>query len=120
MECACISADIDEYSTVLFDKIVTARKEHTCDECREKIKIGDRHRVEKTLYDGEFEVFRTCLDCNSVREHLVCAFSWNCMWELVSESLRDFGNQQPWARIGRLTPKAREKVLDIIERSWDD
>ena len=120
MECSCIDADVSDCVEVLFEKIITARKGHQCLECCKTIKPGEKHYFEKTVYEGDFDEKRTCLDCYSVREHLVCSFYYGEIWELISNNICDYGDSQQWAKIGRLTPTARSKVCEMIERSWDD
>jgi len=120
MECSCFSANIDEESEILFDKIVTARKTHKCYECGRDIVAGEKYRYEKTKYDDEITTIKTCLDCVSIRKHLVCDFYWGQVWDLVSESIDYYSDDnQPWSAISRLTPAARAKVCEIIERTWD-
>ena len=120
MECECIDANVDEYSTVISDKIHVARKEHRCGECDRSIQLGEKYRNEVTIYDGRFDINKTCIDCDSVREHLVCSFYLGEVWSLVEENLSEYGKDQPWAAIGRLTPAARERVCKIIEYAWED
>jgi hypothetical protein len=52
----------DEAKT-LSDKIVTARKEHTCHNCGAPVLPGERHRAISQVYDGEFGTFRFCSEC---------------------------------------------------------
>lgn len=118
MECACIDADVSDFCEVLFEKVIIAKIEHQCVECGRKIPIGESHLFEKTVYEGKFSNYRTCSDCHSVREHLVCSFYYGHIWELVHESLWEYGDNQPWDRIGRLTPTARNAVCEMIERFW--
>ena len=122
MECACINYDGDEGMTRLGDKIVTARKPHTCIECGRDIVCGERYRTEKTLFEGVFEIFKTCLDCNSVREHLVCSFYYGGIWEMMEEAISD-GEDISWVQIGKLTPVARARVCEYyeyVEKSWEE
>ena len=119
MECACISSDAGEVVVRLSDKIVTARKTHTCLECGRDIVPGERYRTEKTLCEREFVNCRTCLDCSSARENLICAFYYGGIWEMIEEAIGD-SEDISWVKIGRLTPVARERVCEYIEKSWED
>lgn len=47
----------------LGDKIVTARAEHICVECRETILPGTHNRIIVCLHDGAIDRFRLCEDC---------------------------------------------------------
>ena len=120
MECACISAEIDDCCDLISDKIVTAIKTHQCDECGADITPGAKYRREKTFYDGNFSNHKTCLDCNSVREQLVCGFYYGEIWQLVWENIVEFDDEQPWTKFSRLTPVARNRVLEFIENQWND
>lgn len=120
MECSCISADVDNFSDVLFEKDLTAKVKHICYECLKEIEIGEAHHFEKTEFEGNFNEYRTCLDCMSVREHLVCEFYYGQIWELVDNELSQYPDDIPWSKIGRLTPAARNRVCEIIERNWDE
>ncbi len=95
MECSCIDADVDDYSEVLMDKIIKSKIYHHCGECGVLIQNGVEHRFEKTFYEGSFGEHRTCLDCSSIRDHLVCSFYWGEIWELIEENIREFGDNQP-------------------------
>ena len=119
MECACISAHIDDESEVLSCKTVTAKKNHSCCECGIQIEPGSRYWNEKTVYDGKYDRYKTCLDCMSVREHLLCDFYYEMIWETVREFIIEYPEDLPWAKIGRLTPAARAKVCDIIKEAWE-
>jgi hypothetical protein len=120
MECACIDADVSDFVEVLFEKEVIARNAYRCIECHKTIEIGEKHWFEKTVYEGFFDGKRTCLDCYSVRKHLLCSFYYGEIWELVSNHICDYGDEQPWVKISRLTPKARSTVCEMIECSWDE
>jgi len=122
MDCACFDADVDDYVTPISDTKPTARKEHTCCECGRIIRIGERYRLEKNVFDGSFDTFKTCVDCDSVRTHLVCSFYYTQVWELVTENIRECAlfDSIPYSKIAKLTPLAREQVCEIIEEYWDD
>lgn len=67
MECSCIDACVDEFCECLEDNIVTAKKQHICDECRKIIEYGQQYRREKTVFNGKFNTHKNFLDCNSIR-----------------------------------------------------
>ena len=119
MECACIDVDIDESGRLLSSKQVMAKKEHICCECHRKILSGERYLKEVCLFDGEFEQYKTCSDCHSVREHLFCSFYYTMLWDSVHEFIVEDADNLPYAKIGRLTKTVREKVCEIIERRWE-
>lgn len=121
MACTCFDAKVDDSTEILCDITPTAQKIGQCHECARTIRVGEKYRLENTVYQGRISTHNTCADCDSVRKHLVCSFCWGELWELVRKSIFcDAENQQPWSRIGRLTPRARERVCAIIEATWED
>ena len=48
---------------VLYDKIVTAAKDHQCIECLGPIAFGERHRHHVGKYGGEMRHYRYCALC---------------------------------------------------------
>lgn len=85
IECDC-SVDIDEYSAVCLERIVTARKQHECCECGEPIRPGERHEVAESLFDGRWSRFRTCAPCLAIRERY-CPHGWE--WGHLAEDIED-------------------------------
>jgi hypothetical protein len=120
MECSCFDANVDDYVTVIEDIIRTDVKVHKCYECGRDIVPGERYKYEKIVNEGHHDDYKTCIDCASVREHLVCSFYYGDVWELVRESISYYTNDYPWSKIAKLTPTARGKVCEIIESQWDD
>jgi len=64
--CDC-SSDFGEKPEFYEQRIVHARKKYRCIECDEVIEIGDRYEYFRGLWDGEFETYRICLPCASIR-----------------------------------------------------
>ena len=60
MSCDC------NYPTLYKSKIVRTRKKHECVECGERIEIAEKAEKIDTLYDGNFQTFYTCLDCQKI------------------------------------------------------
>lgn len=56
--------------TTFEDKTVIGRKEHRCDLCGCRIEKGERHRMQRNLFDGAFYVWREHLVCHSVASQL--------------------------------------------------
>lgn len=48
---------------ILSDKMVTARKEHTCSECLSTVHPGMRYRHHVGVYNGDLNHYRFCFDC---------------------------------------------------------
>lgn len=45
----------------------TARKPHTCVECRGTIFTGEKYHLFTGLWDGKWSSFKTCQDCEDLR-----------------------------------------------------
>jgi hypothetical protein len=55
-----------------------ARKEHTCCECKQSIRIGDLYELAKGCWNGKWDSFKTCDTCADLRRQVEdiidCAF----------------------------------------------
>jgi len=75
MNCeSVLDSDVNDYLTILSDKIVRARKPHICGECGGEIPIGTEYRYERVVYDGHTSTHKTCPYCNLIRERMCCSF----------------------------------------------
>ena len=124
MDCSCqIDIDIGDYAyEEVRCKKTTAIRNFKCCECRTIIPAGTEHWIDIVRGDWvdppRIDVFRTCLDCLSVRQEVFCNFQFSALWEMLYNFLEDDG-LIPEACIVRLTPKAREAVCNAIEEVWD-
>lgn len=66
MTCFC---DL-EAPAVIDETWRTARKAHTCCECRRAITPGERYQEISGLWDGDWRRYRTCEACADLRESL--------------------------------------------------
>lgn len=119
--CSCIYLD-DNYDAIrLYREIKrTAKKRHTCGECRANIHPGDKYTCCSGICIGKYITHRVCLDCYSVVESYFCeGFVWEKVWEYFEEHVRCcYGDVKVVANL--LTPHALDKVCDIIQEYWDD
>lgn len=46
----------------------TAKKQHTCCECRRPIHAGDKYEYSSGVWDGKPDSFKTCLSCVEIRD----------------------------------------------------
>lgn len=119
MDCSCVF--IEEYTESEFSdsKITKARKTHKCVECGETIKKGDRYEYTSGLWDGDFSVYKTCMNCLSIRDSFFCkGWGYGAMLEDLYEHLlceTDVSNKC----MAGLTKPARDRVCDMIEQIWD-
>lgn len=63
----------DDYDKpVIFQQFLrTARKEHKCYECGSKINTGKQYLKTQGLWNGEWENFKTCMDCRELMFELM-------------------------------------------------
>lgn len=51
-------------------RIVTANKQHKCDDCYRAIQPGERYEYTFGKWDGEVDRFKTCARCLDLREYV--------------------------------------------------
>jgi len=56
-----------ELPTAYSESKPKARKSHRCCECRGTISPGECYQVFNGCWDGRWDVFKTCEDCNKLR-----------------------------------------------------
>lgn len=101
MPCVC------DYTApqVYLAKQVKARKSHVCEECRNTIRAGDAYERVSGLWEGQWETFRTCLGCVSLRQYTegyvpcVCWQHGN-MVEDCLETLQEYAHELPGMLFG--------------------
>jgi len=120
VDCALFDDNVDDYSIVLSSIMPRARKQHKCGECYRIIQPGEIYLLEKELYDKHITTCKTCIDCKSVRDNLINSFYWGQVWELVENCIEECGDNQPWSKIGMLTPLAKQRVCNIIDGVWEN
>lgn len=64
---------------ILADTTQTARKSHLCDQCLTAIKIGERYRRLRGVWDGCPGIWRAHDDCNAVAQAI--HQNGNLMWD---------------------------------------
>ena len=131
MECSCsIDGYGDDEQYYDCDTAILAwhclQSFYICDECGKKFKEGDRFECAKCFYenpdDGEPEelnIHVTCLDCLSLRENFFRSWSYGMTWDDFRIHAEECNGQLPEKCIAKLTPMAREKVCEIIEKCWE-
>lgn len=119
MECVCaINVDYDDPVDLCFRTDPTARKNYRCGECRREIARGEKYCREKTLYNGRFEVNKTCLDCASIRDAFCCTWTWGDVLEDIRNMVFDSSGKVPESCIEKLTPRALVYICELINECW--
>ena len=92
--------------TVLSENNPTARKEHRCNFCGEKISVGEKYHTSSCVYDGQCYTWKSHLSCNEIAHELdmynncddgvdedsFCEYINNEYFTLIGESDDDGGN----------------------------
>jgi hypothetical protein len=66
----CMADYTDGASIVLHDRNQKARKEHKCSECHRTIQIGETYNVQRAVFDGQADSYKTCAHCQVVQSWL--------------------------------------------------
>ncbi len=67
-ECDCSYEGCDD-PEFYQEEFPVAKKDHKCCECGEAIKPGQKYHKAVGKWEGDFDVFKTCMPCHSIREH---------------------------------------------------
>ena len=121
MDCYCQIDAYDDCGDCGNDNVATyrkARKKHLCEECGRTIVPGEKYERFIKFYDGSVYVYKTCLDCISVRDVLFCSWIFGQIWEDVRGQI--IHGNIPEACITKLTKGARDKVCDMIDEWYED
>jgi len=79
---SCVCVDVDFEGHEINKKTVKARKEHICTECGCVIKKNDTYECVDYVYDGEIQVYKTCIPCKNMRDDLFkCGYYYTKIWE---------------------------------------
>jgi len=120
--CSCVYVDsADSYPEFHHVSTPTARKWHTCCECGRIIISGERYEYVVGLWDNQFSIYKTCLDCLSIRDEFFCeGWFYSSMKEYLYEHIREMRGQISEDCLSVLTPGGRAIVCDMIENEWKD
>jgi hypothetical protein len=77
--------DYDVSPEFMTDRVVTARKDHGCGECRATIAAGEAYRYYSGKFDGHFHIHKVCRRCSYdivrvVEDELAEGCRWDESW----------------------------------------
>jgi hypothetical protein len=82
---------------------------------------GSCYERYKGLDEGDFFTHKTCSDCLSVRNEFFCdGWVWGNVWERVEEHVFDMDGDISSDCLLRLTPRAREHVIELIDNYYGE
>lgn len=120
MDCACVMIEDSKQPEFFKSKIVTAKNPHICSECHREIQPGEKYEYVSGKWEGCFDTFKTCEDCLSIRSSFFCeGYMFGGMFEMLSEHIDEMDGEISSDCIVDLTPAARAKVCEMIEREWE-
>ena len=93
----------------------TARKQHMCCECNRLIEKGEKYLYESGIWKDEPKSFKTCVDCESVRNTFFCTHIYEMVWEDMEQLVYDCDGQLSSEKMERLTPAARDRLCGLID-----
>ena len=123
MECAYASSSYSDYEGWDFEPSSTfpkAKKNWKCGECGRVISVGEKYNCYTGKWEGRFVSERTCMDCYSVTKYLFKGFTFGQVWDDLNDHLWNCEGEISYEAVSRLTPTARSKVCDMIEKRWPD
>lgn len=123
MGCAdvCIDMDYDGSNEFFTSKVVTARKEHTCGECGEKIPRGAKYEYASGKTDGDFFDAKTCALCVEVRQAFVCgSYVFGELWDAIREEIFPRWKEAgPWDCLAKLKTEEARAVMNTKYAAWE-
>lgn len=120
--CACVYVDVNEAYDTIKEETAVSTGEELCGECNRRIKLGEEYELYqgRSPSEGEVRTHLTCKDCLSVREAFFCDWMFGHLWEDLSEHVYEVAGEITTDCLLRLTPWAREGVLELIDEEFDE
>lgn len=126
MKCACLVDRCNDeiaWDGACKTKHVVSKTPHKCIECERTIRPGDWYLLEIVQWEegGLRERYKTCSDCESLRNILVCSWQYGAVMNDIYSALEECPEDGiPWAAFAKLTPGAKDYVFGIIEKWWEE
>jgi predicted RNA-binding Zn-ribbon protein involved in translation (DUF1610 family) len=73
------------------ERSVVARKIHVCCECGDVINRGEEYEYFKGVFDGEWEVHKTCKPCRRIGSDYCLCVPFGQLWEYLEECIEGEG-----------------------------
>lgn len=118
--CSCVYVGNYDALTIIKEKNVRARKNHTCGECARKIEMGEKYEYVFAVLDGDVRTYITCVDCLSIRNSFYCeGWVYGRVIEMLEDHIEDAYGSISSDCITPLTKSAKDVVCDMIQACWD-
>jgi len=109
-----IDVDIDCYNQFHSERVVTARKDHTCCECRKTIHPGERYEYVFMVTDDIPKTYKTCYSCMEIRNAFFCSWYYTMVWEELWEVERWNGGI-PMCSFNGFSQETIEELSDFFD-----
>ena len=130
--CGCIYVDgsEDEHDYELEDRDAIAESSFKCCECHRSFPPNAEYwRVSIDVYEWDrdedkraylkTELYEVCPDCRSAISEFFCeATPFRAVWGYIANHVDDVKGEISSGCLLRLTPYARGRVLDLIDKEW--
>jgi len=121
MECACVYIESDGYWEFHNSVYRKAIKEHKCSECSRVIQPGEIYEYVVGKWEGAFNKFKTCEDCENIRDTFFCdGWNYGMLWSDLWDYLLEINGDVPASCILPLTDHSKNKVFAMIDRVWNE
>lgn len=114
MDTCVFDVDIEEHNDFFKERIVVARKDHTCCECRNTIHPGEKYEYVFLVSDSKTYTYKTCSLCFEIRNALFCSWFYTMLWEELWERERWDGGI-PMCTLNGLSRQAIERLSDFFD-----
>lgn len=109
--CSCSIDTCGESSVTLSVLTPTARKEHTCGECGETIRKGEKYERYTGIGDGVMFTAKTCMLCTEIRDCFCCSYYFGEVWLSIRDCMYDF----ELCALDSLSVGARNKFFEEMD-----
>jgi len=119
MSCDCAYVDVDCSGIILEQRLYKARKQHQCCNCGRVIESKEEYEKAVGIWDGDFDTYKTCEACLSLRAAFFCGSYHFDFYEDLRNHIDYVGGQISSDCILSLTPKAKDFILDLIDEYFE-
>jgi hypothetical protein len=118
--CSCVEIDSSDITAPAFcrERVVQrARVGHLCAECDRAIEPGESYLYVSGRWEDYFGALKICQDCQSIiQEFFSCGYHLGRVRASLRGHVYETDGRIPEACILALTPRARDWLLDVIDR----
>lgn len=119
MDCSSVHGSLDFDFDYEPSRIhIIAKKRWKCRECGVQMGVGQEHVFHSSVQNGSWFASRVCLDCQSMIDNLFEDWYSGSTWDDLAQHVWDCQGNISYEKVSKLTPVARARVCDMVEKSW--